>query len=57
MDGSLVFEVFSLVIGAGPFAFFGAGGTDEINLLKSGTFGGDDLLYLLEIIGMVGDDA
>ena len=56
MDRSLVFDVFSFEICAGPFAYFGPGGADEVNRLQSVTFGGDDLLYLLEIISVVGGD-
>ena len=33
VDGSLVFAVLSLEVGAGPFARFGAGGASEVNFL------------------------
>ncbi len=53
----MVLDIFSFEVCADVFSTLGAGGSGKLDLLQLLTPPGQDRLYLLEIIGVVGGDS
>jgi hypothetical protein len=57
VDRSIFFEVFSFEVRADPFALAGAGGGEKFDFFQPVTESGQDFLYLLEILSVVGGNS
>lgn len=57
VDWPLFFEVFSFKVCADPFALVSTDGREKFYFFESIILGSQDLLYLLEILSVVGCDS